>query len=66
VARLTPEELAAFVELSCLRHGVPSKLDDQGVIARIAVLLRGDGDQSAASRRAVDGSARDTPAIDLR
>jgi hypothetical protein len=61
MARLTPEELVAFVERSCVQHGVPPKLDDQGVIARIAVLLRGDGDQSAAPRRAVDVPAPAAP-----
>ena len=42
MARLTPEELAAFVAESCRRQGVPVKVTDANVLANIATLLRGD------------------------
>ena len=52
MARLNPEELAAFVEASCERHGVPAKLSDPVVLNRVAVLLGGQGDRPDAQRRA--------------
>jgi hypothetical protein len=52
MARLTPDELAAFVEASCDRHGVPSKLSDPVVLNRVAVLLKGQGGHPDAQRRA--------------
>jgi len=54
MARLTPDELAAFVEATCARHGVPVKIDDPFTVQRIAVLLRGQDDRHGAQRRAVD------------
>ena len=54
MARLTPDELAAFVGASCQRHGVAAKVEDPAVLNRVAVLLRGQGDQPGAQRRLVD------------
>ena len=57
MARLTPEELAAFVGDSCTRHGVPAKIEDPFAMQRIAVLLRGRDDRTGAPRPAADRPA---------
>lgn len=38
---LTPDAVAAFVEASCLRHGVPVKVTDALVVAGVVSLLSG-------------------------
>lgn len=63
---LTPEELAEFVEASCRRQGVPVKVEDAGVVGRVAALLlggeAGTGDSPAPTHRGAQsfqtGSAR--------
>ncbi|MDP1795051.1 MAG: hypothetical protein Q8K63_13030 [Acidimicrobiales bacterium] len=61
MARLTAEELAAFVEESCQRHGVPTKIEDPFTMQRVAALLRGQDDRMAAQRPAVAGAMVDRP-----
>lgn len=36
---LVGDELAAWVQASCARHGVPVRVSDLGVVDRVAVLL---------------------------
>lgn len=36
---LSPADLAAFVEASCLRQGVPVRVTDAAVVARVVALL---------------------------
>ncbi len=49
MARLSEEELAAFVEASCARSGVPGHVDDSAVIGRVAVLLLGESTSRAST-----------------
>ena len=41
MARLSGEELAAWVTASCARSGVPVRVTDQAVLGRVVVLLQG-------------------------
>lgn len=43
MARLTDEEVAAFVAASCRAQGVPVKVTDPLVLGEVAVLLGGRG-----------------------
>jgi hypothetical protein len=60
MAGLNDFDLAAFVEASCRRHGVPVKVSDSGVHRDVALLLSGRTDRGAApaalGRRAVSDS----------
>lgn len=56
MGRLTAEDLAVWVAASCARHGVPVKVTDPLVLARVAVLLSGAAAPAATSGRAVRGS----------
>ena len=57
------QKLAAWVEASCAAQGVPVRVTDPGVIARIGVLLgaapgtdgRGSGRSTAAASEPPDG-----------
>ena len=44
---MTPAELASWVQASCARQGVPAKVTDIGVVARIAALLGSSGGPEA-------------------
>lgn len=46
---LAGDELAAFVAASCVRHGVPVKLEDVGALAVVATLLQGRDSRTTAS-----------------
>ncbi len=61
MARLTDFDLAAFVEASCVRHGVPLKVTDCGVHARVALLLTGRAVRGDAERRADAHPGSDPP-----
>ena len=50
MARLSGDALAAFVEASCARHGVPVKVTDPGVVRDVAVLLTGRAGPGGVSR----------------
>lgn len=39
---MSPDDLAAWVTASCERHGVPAKITDAGVVAKVVVLM-GEG-----------------------
>lgn len=41
MAALSGDELDAWVRASCVRHGVPVKVTDAGVVARAVTLLSG-------------------------
>ena len=41
MAGLSGDDLAAFVEESCVRSGVPRHVNDAAVMSRVAVLLLG-------------------------
>lgn len=41
---LTPDELAAWVTASCVRHDVPVKVADSLVIGQVVALLTGKGE----------------------
>ena len=45
---LSPAELAAWVAASCVRHGVPVKIDDVGALAVVATLLQGRDSRTSA------------------
>ena len=59
--RLTNFDLAAFVEASCRRHGVPLKVADSGVHSHVALLLTGRAVRSDAERRPDAHPGSDTP-----
>lgn len=61
MARLTSEELAAWVAASCERHGVPVKVTDAAVVDQVAVLLTGQPARHAkrGGRRAVSDTPHD-------
>lgn len=42
MARLTPDELALWVEQSCARDNVPVKITDPNLLSRVSVLLRSE------------------------
>ena len=48
MAGLNDFDLAAFVEASCVRHGVPVKVTDMGVHRDVALLLSGRSVRGAA------------------
>ena len=52
MARLSGEELAAFVVASCQRSGVAVKVTDALVVRSVTVLLTGNASDAGASRRA--------------
>ncbi len=52
MARLSGDELAAFVTASCQRSGVPVKVTDVLVVRSMTVLLTGAASAAGASRRA--------------
>jgi len=68
MARLTSEELAAFVAESCERQGVSVKVTDVRVLANVATLLRGDGRVSKLEDQGTVGVADETdvPQSELR
>lgn len=59
VARLSGDDLAAFVAASCDRSGVPVKVTDPGVVRSVTVLLTGTAAAAGGSRRRAGRS--DTP-----
>jgi hypothetical protein len=61
MARLTRDELVAFVAASCARSGVPVRITDPVAVARVAVLLAGRDAGPTAQRRAADRPASDPP-----
>jgi hypothetical protein len=61
MARLTDVQLAAWVEASCARHGVPVKVTDTAIAAQVAVLLQGRASLPAAARRVADRLRSQTP-----
>lgn len=52
MARLTGDELAAFVAASCARSGVAVKVTDALVVVRVTVLLTGTAGAHGGSRGA--------------
>ena len=65
---LSGDELAAWVQESCARQGVPAKVTDLGVVARIAVLLGTPGTPEALGAPApkrTGGRVRSEPPHDL-
>ena len=58
---MTPAELAAWVGESCARQGVPAKVTDVGVVARIAVLLGSSGGPEAVGALAPKRTGRRGP-----
>jgi hypothetical protein len=61
---LTGDELAAFVEASCRRQGVPVKVDDVRVVDQVVTLLRG-GPPGCGRQPAPDGPHRSESPDDL-
>ena len=45
---LSPDELAAFVAASCVRHGVPVKVTDMAALTVVATLLQGRDSRTSA------------------
>lgn len=56
MARLTPEELAEWVEASCAAQGVPTKVSDPAVIKAFGVLVGAAPGSAHARQRRVDPS----------
>jgi hypothetical protein len=50
MARLTGEALAAWVEASCARHGVPVKVTDPAAVRSVVVLLSGRAERRGRGR----------------
>jgi hypothetical protein len=48
VSDLSPERLAAWVEASCRRQGVPARVTDAGVVRAVVALLGGIADGKGA------------------
>ena len=55
MARLTGDGLRAWVEASCSAQGVPVKVTDPMVVARVGVLLTGKGSAPPQAKRGGDG-----------
>ena len=63
MARLTGDDLAAFVAASCDRSGVPVKVTDRGAIGQVAVLLgRGGSPALRGTARPSDSPGQIDPA----
>ena len=58
MARLTGDDLRAWVEASCSAQGVPVKVTDPMVVARVGVLLTGKGPGRPQAKRGGDGPSR--------
>lgn len=58
VGRLSGEALAAWVTESCAEQGVPVKVTDPVVVARVGVLLTGRGPSGPQAERGPDGTGR--------
>ena len=61
VVGLTPAALAAFVEASCSRHGVPVKVSDAVIVGRVVVLLGGGAPDGGRQPAAVVPSRSEPP-----
>ena len=61
MARLSGDELAAWVAASCARSGVPLRITDPVAIRDVVVLLQGRDGRHAAQRPAADRSSSDPP-----
>ena len=61
MAGLSDFDLAAFVEASCARHGVPVKITDVAVHRNVALLLSGRAGRSTAQRDADRRTGSDPP-----
>ena len=58
---LSPQEVAAFVEASCRRQGVPVKVTDAAVVGRVSALLRGGPPGSGRSPERTDRPRSESP-----
>lgn len=58
MGRLSGEALAAWVAESCVAQGVPVKVTDPVVVARVGVLLTGRGSAGPQAQRGPAGAGR--------